>query len=806
MNNNIVNNDIFVSVEVEFLTIDGSNNNLTNPEYGSKGSSSLDKVPLYGDEISSPAEEDRANPRIVSNAVGEQTEDISSPKGLTNLIWAFGQFIDRDLDLFPESQVFNKIPVPQGYPYLDHSNTGFIVNNDIFVLGEVEFRTIDGSNNNLTNPEYGSKGSSLLDKVPLDYGDEISSPAGEDRTNPRIVSNAVGEQTEDSPSPKGLTNLIWAFGQFIDHDLDLVPESEVLNEIPVPRGDPHLDPGNTGSVVIPIHESQQIEGTGTSIDNPTQLANAITSWLDGSNIYGSDEERAEFLRMGQKGKLKVSSGNLLPFNDGTQANDNPRGSDPSSLFLGGDVRANENSVLASMHTLFVREHNRLADSLAQAHPTWNDEQLYQRAREINIAQYQNIIYNEYLPSLLGDNTISNYDGYDSSVDPHIARIFANAAFRFGHSQLSSEILRLDPEGKELPEGSLTLAEVFFQPVSVVQETGIDPIVRGIASSLSQDIDTKVIDDVRNLLFGGASGAIGRDLLAINIQRGRLNGVADYNTVRQAYGLSRVTSFSQITSNTELQSQLRSVYDNVNDIDAIIGLLAEDKSDGAAVGQTLGIILADQFTALRDGDRFYYENTFSNLEIAEIQQVTLSTIIRRNTDTTVIQDNAFSLINEGSRGNDILTGGLGSDTISGDNGNDQIFGKSGDDLLNGGNGKDLLYGDDGDDLLNGGNGKDLLYGGDGNDVLNGGKGKDLLYGGDGNDQFVIAKGTTSANQDIIRDYQDEIDKFDLTGGLTFGSLDIVDNNAGTAALIRYDSQILAIVENVSASELDSSDFI
>ena len=655
-----------------------------------------------------------------------------------------------------------------------------IIKKERFASNEIEFRTIDGSNNNLANPELGSQGSALRENVPLDYGDGIGTPAGADRTNPRTISNAIGKQTAELPSQKGLTNLIWAFGQFIDHDLDLVPDSQVLNPISVPQGDPDLDPGNTGSVMIPINESQIVEGTGTSIDNPSQLPNLITSWLDGSNIYGSDEERAEFLRAESGGKLKVSSGNLLPFNDGTQENDNPRGSDPSSLFLAGDVRANENSVLAGMHTLFVREHNRLADSLASAHPAWNDEQIYQRAREINIAQYQNIIYEEYLPTLLGETAISNYSGYDSSVDPSITRIFANAAFRFGHSQLSSEILRLDREGQELSQGSLTLADVFFQSVSVVQETGIDPILRGVASSLSQDVDTRVIDDVRNLLFGGASGAIGRDLLAINIERGRLNGVADYNTVREAYGLSTVTTFSQITSDTELQSQLESVYDDIDDIDAIVGMFAEDKANGAAVGQTLNRVLSEQFTALRDGDRFYYENTFSNREIAEIQQVTLSKLILRNTDTKIIQNNAFSLINQGSGGNELLKGGLGSDTISGNNGNDTIKAYSGDDLVEGGRGGDLIKGGTGNDTLaadrvnrfddfdgkvselRGGAGNDLLIGGSkddlliggrdndellgksGDDLLRGGAGNDLLNGGVGSDRIEGNKGNDTAD--------------------------------------------------------------
>ncbi|MDJ0649992.1 MAG: peroxidase family protein [Xenococcaceae cyanobacterium MO_188.B19] len=621
--------------------------------------------------------------------------------------------------------------------------TNTIINNNIFENPNKEFRSFDGSGNNLNNLDYGMAGNPLLDKAPLEYGDGYSSPAGEDRANPRTISNTIAEQTEDTPSDRGLTNLIWAFGQFVDHDLDLVADRDVSANIAVPTGDPFLDPFGTGEVEIVMNESGFVPGTGTDASNPRRLPNGITSWLDGSNIYGSDAERAEFLRAEVGGELKLSSGDLLPFNDGSQDNDDPRGGDPTRLFVGGDVRANENSVLVSMHTLFAREHNRIAGELASAHPTWDDEQLYQRAREINIAQYQSIIYNEYLPSLLGLDALPEYSGYDDSIDPSITRVFANAAFRLGHSQLSSDILRLDSEGNEIAEGNLTLADVFFRSASVVQETGIDPILRGVASSLSQNIDPKTIDDVRNLLFGFGANAVGRDLFAININRGRLNGLADYNTIREAYGLEKVTSFAEITSDPQLQTQLENLYGTVDNIDAFVGLMAEDHVSGAAVGETIRAVLVDQFVALRDGDRFYYENTFSPQEIAIIEDATFSEIIRRNTNTTVIQDKAFSLLNKGTIKGETINGGLGQDTIYGYDGNDTIKGNAADDLLfgnvgndnlSGGNGADTLWGGNDQDLLKGGNDNDLLYGNAGADRLIGESGEDTLIGGDGNDSL------------------------------------------------------------------------
>ncbi|BAY84583.1 putative heme peroxidase [Calothrix parasitica NIES-267] len=574
-----------------------------------------------------------------------------------------------------------------------------LINNNPFLNGDFEVQSIDGTGNNLQNPEYGAAETPLTNTAPLAYSNGFSTPTGQNRPNPRTISNAISQQQEDIPDPNGLTNLTWGFGQLLDHDLSLTPDSNRPINIQVPTGDPFLDPQGNGNVVIGVDDSLFIEGTGTDPSNPRQLPNEITAFIDGSNIYGSDEERTKFLRSNQGGKLKVSEGNLLPFNDGTVENDNPTRQDPTELFVAGDVRANENTVLTSIHTIFVREHNRIADELTQAHPEWSDEQLFQRARQINIAQYQSIIFNEYLPTLLGDDALSDYTGYNPNINPGIDRTFSNAAFRLGHTQLSSEIARLDNNGEVIPEGNLTLSEVFFPRGEVLQETGIDSILRGISSTQSQKVDNEIIDDVRNLLFGaGRPGTVSaRDLAAINIQRGRHNGVADYNTVRESFGLNRVTSFAEITSDVEKQATLEELYGTVDDIDFFVGMLAEDLLPGASVGESVAAVLSQQFENLRDGDRFYYENVFSSEEIAVIESTTLSDIIRRNTDTTIIQDNAFSLINEGTSESEILNGGLGNDTIFGNGGDDIILGNAGNDTLSSGNGFSILDGGTGIDV-------------------------------------------------------------------------------------------------------------
>ena len=161
----------------------------------------------------------------------------------------------------------------------------------------------------------------------------------------------------------------------------------------------------------------------------------------------------------------------------------------------------------------------------------------------------------------------------------------------------------------------------------------------------QEIDTKVVDAVRNFLFG-PPGAGGLDLASLNIQRGRDHGLSDYNSVRAAYGLPRVTSFAQITSDVELQAELQSLYGSVDNIDLWVGGLAEDHVAGSSAGPLFRTILSDQFERLRDGDRFWYQNGSQNgltsRQRSDLDRLRLADVVRRNSGTTNLQDDVFVL--------------------------------------------------------------------------------------------------------------------------------------------------------------------
>ncbi|MGL6339301.1 MAG: DUF4347 domain-containing protein [Waterburya sp.] len=189
--------------------------------------------------------------------------------------------------------------------------------------------------------------------------------------------------------------------------------------------------------------------------------------------------------------------------------------------------------------------------------------------------------------------------------------------------------------------------------------------------------------------------------------------------------------------------------------------------------------------------------------------------------------------KGDAGHDTLIGGVGNDTLNGAGGKDFLVGEDGNDSLWGGQGQDTLWGDagqdtlrgyDGHDVIEGGEGADELYGEHGNDILTGGLGNDTLVGGAGKDSIIGAEGQdvlrgdagqdvfsldAYGDNDLILDFTDGVDKFNLIGELDFNSLCIHDNHDHTAAIIYNTSdnyEIVATVQGVQATELTVHDFL
>ena len=497
---------------------------------------------------------------------------------------------------------------------------------------QAQYRTIDGTGNNPTNTTWGSVGMKVKRHGDAAYADGIGAMI--DRGNPRQLSNMLGTQTKTAnANARQLSSMFWQWGQFVDHDFALIGEGTESAPIAVPAGDPQFDPFNTGTKTIPFTRSAFVEGVST----PRQHQNELTHWIDGSMVYGSDTTRANALREFSGGRLLMDANGFMPKN--TLGLPNAMSTSPN-FFLGGDVRANEQTGLLGMHTVFVREHNHWADKIALQNPGMSDEEVYQRARKVVGAEIQSITYNQWLPSLLGNHGLSAYSGYDSNVNPHMSTEFTTAAFRFGHTMLNDELLRFDAKGNVLAGGHLSLAQSFFNPSLITEPGSLDAVMRGLAYQQANEIDTQVIDNVRNMLFG-PPGAGGLDLLSLNIQRGRDHGLADYNSLREDMGLVKVTSFGEITSDPTHAANLAAAYGSVDNIDPWIGLMSEDHLPGASVGETMAAIFVDQFFHLREGDFYFYLNDpmLAGM-IGEIEGTSLADILLRNTGINYLQGNIF----------------------------------------------------------------------------------------------------------------------------------------------------------------------
>ncbi|MEZ4962894.1 MAG: peroxidase family protein [Saprospiraceae bacterium] len=514
-----------------------------------------------------------------------------------------------------------------------------------------QYRTLDGSGNNLSFPDWGAAHTWVLYAGAIGYADGVAQPGGTGRPNPRFISNQLFSQNTLLNDPRGMSAYAWAWGQFIDHDITLVEDHPVETmDISVPPFDAFFDPAGSGNATIPMKRSNYDPATGTSPANFRKHLNSISAFIDGSAVYGSDEARANWLRTFSGGKLRTSSGGLLPFNTTTGELDAPV--DPgapamamplpfvSKWFVAGDVRANENPFLTAIHTLFVREHNRLCEQLAGQHPGWTDEQLYQQARKLNGGEIAAIVYEEWLPALGVE--LPAYTGYKFFTHPGIMNEFSAAAFRYGHTTINSTLCRMDHDGHTMPQGDILLRDAFFNPDALMEVYGVEPYFQGMATVVQQDFDAKVIDDLRNFLFG-PPGAGGMDLAAINIQRGRDRGLPDYNTMRQSFGLPPVETFGDINPDPLLAQSLAFVYGgNVDDVDPWVGIVSESHMPGSLFGETAMGIVGKQFEALRDGDRFYYENDngLTPGEKASIKQTRLADVVRRNTSVEYLQDDIF----------------------------------------------------------------------------------------------------------------------------------------------------------------------
>lgn len=396
---------------------------------------------------------------------------------------------------------------------------------------------------------------------------------------------------------------------------------------------------------------------------PREQINQLTAYIDASQVYGYSAEFARDLRnfSTSDGLLRVgvhftNQKSMLPFASPTDGIDCRRDVEESKMncFTAGDIRANEQIGLTAMHTIWLREHNRIATELKEINFHWDGDTLYQEARKIVGAQMQVITYEHWLPIILGPEgmeMLGPYKGYNPMVEAAISNEFATAALRFGHTLINPILHRLNETFEPIPQGHLELHRAFFAPWRLVYEGGVDPLMRGMYSvpaklkKPSQILNTELTE---KLFYN--SHAVALDLAAINIQRGRDHGIPGYNEYRTKCHLRKANTFEDLKneiSDANIRKKLKQLYGHPDNIDLFVGGILEDQVEGGKIGPLFRCILIEQFDRLRHGDRHWYENpsTFRPEQLSQIKMASLGRVLCDNGDNIKqITDNVFFLPN------------------------------------------------------------------------------------------------------------------------------------------------------------------
>nr|MCH9815753.1 peroxidase family protein [Actinomycetes bacterium] len=454
---------------------------------------------------------------------------------------------------------------------------------------DAEARTLDGSGNNTRDPSLGSAGTQYLRQADPNYADGIAAPT--EGPNSRTVSNRVfADLGQNVFSGRGVTQWSWTWGQFLDHTFGLREGGDESAPIDFDVDDP-LERFQNDIGAIDFTRSAAAPGTGNN--SPREQLNTVSSFIDAHAVYGSSEDRLDWLREGSRdgdptnnsAKLLLSPGEYLPrATERADAQDAPTMDvegrlrmDPDSRAIAGDMRANENIALTATHTLFAREHNRIVDQL----PADMDEQeKFETARRVVGATQQYITYTEFLPAM--GIKLPKYRGYNRKVNPTISNEFATVGYR-AHSQVHGEIemeaetadytpeqiaafeaagIEVTVAGSEI-ELAVPLNLAFFAP-DLVEDLGLTAILTGLGLEAQYANDEQIDNQLRSVLFQIPGQGVAdlpacldgeempncfagvTDLGAIDIERARDHGVAGYNELRKAYGLAPKTSFKSIT--------------------------------------------------------------------------------------------------------------------------------------------------------------------------------------------------------------------------------------------------------------------
>uniref|UniRef100_A0A3P8XH77 NAD(P)H oxidase (H2O2-forming) n=1 Tax=Esox lucius TaxID=8010 RepID=A0A3P8XH77_ESOLU len=484
-----------------------------------------------------------------------------------------------------------------------------------------EVQRYDGWYNNLADHDRGAVGSALVRLLPARYYDGVLQPLQEPHLpNPRLLSDVIAKGRSGLASANNQTVLSVFFGYHVVFEIvDSRPPGcppEFMN-IPIPEGDPIFDPQRTGRVLLPFQRGPWDKHSSQSPNYPRTQVNLVTAWLDGSSIYGPSNSWCDTLRNFTGGRLASGEDMNMPRRSGGShlmwsAADPSTGEHGSEGLYGEERLLRLNVFTMAEGIVWFRYHNYIASQLHEKNPSWSDEDLFQNARKTVVATFQNIALYEWLPGLLGNKTMPTYPGYQKFVDPGISPEFHAAAVSIFSTMVPPGVYMrnktchfrnvVNLNGSLSP--AMRMCNSFWnrQNSNLKTSQDIDDLIMGMASQIAERSDNIVVEDLRDYMYGPLRFSRS-DLVALSVQRGRDFGLPSYNQVRTALGLHAPCILSLCT---QLLIDLAKLYDgDISKLELFPGGLLESIN---GPGEVFTAMILDQFERIRNGDRFWFENT------------------------------------------------------------------------------------------------------------------------------------------------------------------------------------------------------
>jgi peroxidase len=533
------------------------------------------------------------------------------------------------------------------------------------------YRTADGSCNNLIYKWWGSSFTPyqrLLQPEYTTYRDiripRVTSKLNQALPDPRLVTNKLSNNVVHT----GLNAWYTFFGVLVAHDLaqterapyvdcqcdnkepecfNIIIKTENENKIKqcFDETSPFtckIDPSEQSC--IPFPRSADVRNVFDCGFETREQFTRGTHFLDMDNVYGASAATARNIRSYSKGELKVdrvddvTSLPILDINEClktkyTFTDTSTADYKTEGCIYAGDQRVGEQTFLSITTLLLHRAHNKIAQGLSAVNAHWKDETIYQEARRILVAAYQNIVYSEYLEIALGNNVMAEFSlspltsgynwNYDDYLYPNNYNEFVTAAFRL-HSTVHTEIKFLDSEFEDesitIAGSSITSADdikvdkMFFN--SWLYYSKINTLMFSFAGEGTYAAQFGLTASLNHFIPMSSDNADKRrfSLGAANIQRGRDHGIPGYTEYRHLSGSEWIKSWEDLEDvfTKPTITTLKTLYEQPHDIDLWVGLIAEKPEQTQLLAKTQRWLIGKNFFALKYGDRFYYENGQDNL--------------------------------------------------------------------------------------------------------------------------------------------------------------------------------------------------